>query len=343
MISKSLEELAVLVGGQVVGDPATRISGATDIGDAREGDIVFAESPKHLEQALQSAASAVIALPDTENSAKPLIRTANPRLAFARVLEALNPRPEHQPGIHPTASIGANLQAGDGVTIGFNAYVGNDVVLGDDVWIQPLVYIGDNVRIGSGSVIHPSVVILGNVTIGENVTVHPGTVIGADGFGYTPIGKQHFKIPQVGTVIIGDDVEIGANVTIDRARTGRTVIGNGTKIDNLVHIAHNVTIGENCIIVAQVGISGSVAIGDQVVFGGQSGTKDHVTIGDGSMVCARSGIIGDLPPGSFVSGYPAGPHKEQMRVQAAILRLPELMKTIRSLERRIEALEEDGE
>lgn len=342
MIRKSLGELAALIEGEVVGDPATEISGAADIEDAHDGDIVFAESPRHLQLALQSSAAAVIAGIDAADSPKPLIRTSNPRLAFARVLGSLMPRPEHPAGIHPTSTVGANLQAGEGVFIGFSAYVGSGVTLGNDVWIHPLAYIGDNVCIGSGSIVHPSVVILDNVTIGNNVIIHAGSVIGADGFGYTPFGKEHFKIPQIGSVVIHDHVEIGANVTIDRARTGVTSIGRGTKIDNLVHIAHNVTIGENCIIVAQVGISGSVHIGDGVMFGGQAGAKDHVDIGSGSIVCARSGIMGSLAPGSYVSGYPAGPHREQMRAHAALLRLPELLKTIRSLEKRIADLEEDA-
>jgi len=343
MIRKSLRELAALVGGEVAGDPAIEVTGAADIGDAVDGDIVFAESPRHLAGALQSAASAVIVCPDTPNSVKPLIRTPNPRLAFAKVLGALARISERPLCIHPTCSVGSNLHAGDRVSVGFNALIGDDVTLGDDVWIHPFVYIGSNVRIGSNSILHPFVTVLDDVTIGDNVIIHPGTVIGSDGFGYAPVGSEYYKIPQVGEVIIGDNVEIGANVTIDRARTGKTEIGRGTKIDNLVHIAHNVTIGENCILVAQVGLSGSVHVGDGVIFGGQSGSKDHVTIGDGTRICARTGIIGDVPPGSFVSGYPAGPHREQMRAQASLLKLPELMKTVRELERRIKALEEGSE
>ncbi len=343
MVRKTLGELAALVGGEVVGDPSTEVSGAADIGDAREGDIVFAESPRHLAKALESAAVAVIAHGNASNSAKPLIRTVNPRLAFARALGALTPEPNRPVGVHSTCSVGSNFRAGSNVTVGFSVHIGDDVVLGDGVWIKPLAYIGSNVRIGSGSVIHPSVSILDNITIGRNVIIHAGAVIGADGFGYTPVGREHFKIPQVGSVMICDDVEIGANVTIDRARTGVTTIGRGTKIDNLVHIAHNATLGENCIIVGQVGISGSVSIGDGVMFGGQAGVKDHVEIGDGAMVCARSGVMGDIPAGSYVSGYPAGPHREQMRAHAALLRLPELLKTIRSLEKRIKALEEGAE
>ncbi len=343
MIRRSLGELAALVGGEVAGDPNVGVTGAADIGDAREGDIVFAESAKHLERALRSPAVAVIALPGAVNSSKSLIRTPNPRLAFARILGALAPRRRHLPGIHETSCIGANLQVGQGAYVGFHAFVGDDVILGDDVEIHPHAYVGDNVRVGSNSVLHPFVAVLDDVTIGDNVTIHAGTVVGADGFGYTPVGAEHYKIPQVGEVVIEDNVEIGANCTIDRARTGKTVIGRGTKIDNLVHIAHNVTIGRNCIVVAQVGVSGSVHIGDNVIFGGQAGVRDHVNIGDNCMVCARAGITSNLPSGSFVSGFPAGPHKEQMRAQAAVLRLPELMKAYRDLERRIKILEEGSE
>jgi len=172
------------------------------------------------------------------------------------------------------------------------------------------------------------------------VVVHSGTVIGSDGFGYTKVGREHYKIPQIGGVVIGDDVEIGANVTIDKARTGKTEIGRGTKIDNLVHIAHNVTIGEDCILIAQVGISGSVRIGDRVILAGQAGVKDHLSVGDDTIVCARAGIIGNIQSGEFVSGYPARDHREQMRVQAAQQKLPALLRTIKEMEKRIKDLED---
>ncbi len=340
---KSLGELAILVGGEVVGDPSTEISGASDIVDAREGDIVFAETPKLLAEAQNSRASAVIALPDAANSRKPLLKTANPRYAFARVLEVFSPKVELPVGIHPTSAIGSRFAAGERLSVGFNAYIGNDVTVGDNVWIHPFACIGNRVRLGNGCIIHPFVAVRDGVSIGNNVVIHSGSVIGSDGFGYTRIGDKHHKIPQIGTVVIGDDVEIGANVTIDRARTGKTEIGSGTKIDNLVQIAHNVSIGENCIIIAQVGISGSVSVGDRVILAGQSGAKDHLTIGSDSIVCARAGVIGDVTPGSFVSGYPARAHKEQMRAHAAFQKLPELSRLVRELAKRVKALEESTE
>lgn len=343
MIRKSVGELAELVGGELIGDPSAIISGAADIEDASEGDIVFADSPKNLDAALSSAASAVIAHSDAKNVAKPLIRAASPKLSFARVISILTPEPERPVGVHETSRVGSGFKAGDDVSIGFNAFIGDNVTLGDGVWIHPCAYVGSDVSIGNGSVIHPLAVLLDNVIVGSGVTIHAGSVIGADGFGYIATDGGHVKIPQVGSVVIGDNVEIGANCTIDRARTGKTEIGSGTKIDNMVHIAHNVTIGRNCIIVAQTGISGSVEIGDNVVFGGQCGVKDHVNIGEGAMMCARTGVIGDVPPGEFVYGFPARPHKDQMRVEAATRKLPELLKTVRDLEKRIRALEESPE
>jgi len=339
MIRKSLGELAALVGGEVVGDPAIEVSGAADIADACEGDIVFAESPKHLTHALKSAAVAVIARPEALNSHKPLIRTANPRLAFAKVLGALAPSSERPLGIHPTASVGSNLQSGDGLSVGSNAFIGDDVSLGSDVWIHPLVYIGNNVRIGSGCVLHPSVSILDNVTIGDNVIIHAGAVVGSDGFGYTLAGTEHFKIPQVGTVVIGDDVEIGANVTIDRARTGKTVIGRGTKIDNLVHIAHNVALGRHCIITGQVGFAGSTRVGDYCVVAAQSGIADHLKIGHQVTIGAKSGVMRDIPDGAKVLGIPAVPDQQAKRQIIAAQHLPELLRRMRELEKQVEQLQ----
>lgn len=342
-MSKSLRELADLVGGKITGDPEVLVSGVADIADAEPGDIVFAESPKFVEEALESQASAVITFENGLNFGKPMIIVSNPRYAFAQVIREFSPVKNREIGIHPTSFMGASATVGKDSTVGFNAYVGQNTVIGDDVWIHPLAYIGDNVRIGNGCVIHPFVSIHDNISLGNNVIIHSGAVIGADGFGYARVGNEHYKMPQVGTVIIEDDVEIGANVTIDRARTGKTRIGRGTKIDNLVQIGHNVTVGENCIIVAQVGVSGSVVLGNRVVLAGQVGLKDHVTVGDDAIVCAQSGVMGDVRAGAFVSGYMARPHKEQMKVYAAQQKLPALLQTVKDLERRINELESRSE
>lgn len=336
----SLQKLAEFIGGEIVGDSETVIMGAADITDAHEGDVVFAESPKLLEVAAKCGASAIITRVELPQIDISRINVVNPRYAFAKALEAFSPMRYKENGIHPSCFIGEGTVIGKNPSIGYNAFISRNVVIGDNVWIHPLAYISENVRIGDNSVIHPFVTIYDSVTIGCDVTIHSGTVIGADGFGYTRVGSEHYKIPQIGEVIIGDRVEIGANVTIDRARTGRTSIGCGTKIDNLVHIAHNVTIGENCIVIAQVGISGSVTIGDRVLLTGQAGVVDHVTIGDDAIVCGRAGVIGDIEPGSFVSGYPARPHREQMRMHAAQKKLPNLLRTVKELEKRIKELED---
>ncbi|MHB1456727.1 MAG: UDP-3-O-(3-hydroxymyristoyl)glucosamine N-acyltransferase [Armatimonadota bacterium] len=336
----SLQKLADFIDGEIIGDPDTLIIGAADISDAHEGDVVFAESPKLLEAAVESGASVIITRTELPHIDTPRINVANPRLAFAKALEAFSPVRYKENGIHPSCFIGEETVIGENPSIGYNAFVGRNVVIGNNVWIHPLAYISENVRIGDNSVIHPFVTIYDSVTIGSDVTIHSGTVIGADGFGYTRVGAQHYKIPQIGEVVIGDRVEIGANVTIDRARTGKTSIGCGTKIDNLVHVAHNVTIGENCIVIAQVGISGSVTVGDRVLLTGQAGIADHVVIGNDAIICGRAGVIGDIEQGSFVSGYPARPHREQMRMHAAQKKLPNLLRTVKELEKRIKELED---
>lgn len=337
---KSLRELADLVGGEIEGDSEVQITGAADITDAQEGDIVFAETPKLLEEARRSEASAIITHKGARNSGKPMIAVDNPRYAFAQVLRVLSPQKDRQAGIHPTSVIGPNTSIGENPSIGFNVYIGQNSSIGDNVWIYPFAFIGDNVHMGNDCVVYPFVAIHDDVKVGNSVIAHSGTVIGSDGFGYTKVGGEHHKIPQIGGVIIGDDVEIGANVTIDRARTENTEIGRGTKIDNLVHIAHNVKIGENCIVIAQVGISGSVHIGDRVILAGQAGVKDHISVGDDAIICARAGVIGDVDPHAFVSGYPARPHKEQMRIHAAQQKLPALLRLIKDLERRVKELED---
>lgn len=336
---KSLRELADLVGGEIEGDPEVWISGAADIPDAVEGSIVFAETPKHLAAARRSQAAAIIARKGTRNSEKPTIAVADPRYAFAQVLEVFAPPKSRKPGIHPTSSIGPDASIGENPSIGFNVHIGRNTAIGRNAWIYPFVFIGDNVRLGDDCVIYPFVAIHDDVSLGNSVIVHSGSVIGSDGFGYTKVGDEHYKMPQIGKVIIGNDVEIGANVTIDRARTGKTEIGRGTKIDNLVHIGHNVKVGEDCIVIAQVGISGSVEIGDRVILAGQAGVKEHVSIGDNAVICAKSGVISDVGAGASVSGFPARPHKEQLKTQAAQQKLPALTRLVKNLEKRVKELE----
>jgi len=337
-------QLAALLEGTVEGDETIAIRGISSIEDAQDGDITFAETDKLLSSAGRSRASAVIApanSPKLEGALanKPLIRVKNPRFAFAQALRIFAPEPKVYQGIHPTAVIGENAKLGHNASVHALAFLGDNVTLGKNCVVYPFVYVGDNVSIGDNCVIYPHAVLHDNTEIGSSVVIHSGSVLGTDGFGYLFIENRHYKIPQIGRVIIEDDVEIGANVTIDKARTGSTRIGAGTKIDNLVHIGHNVTVGKNCVIVAQVGVSGSVDIGSGVILAGQVGIKDHVTIGDGSIVAAKAAVIGDLKPHSFVSGMYGRPHGNEMRAQVLYGRLPEMSKQMKDLEARLAALE----
>lgn len=338
-------QLAALIEGAVEGDGSIAIRGISSIEDAQDGDITFAENDKLLSSAGRSRASAVIApanspMPADCSAGKPLIRVKNPRFAFAQVLRIFAPEPKVYKGIHPTAILGENVSLGRNASVHALAVIGDNVRLGENCVIYPFVYLGDNVSVGDNCVIYPHVVLHDNTEIGSAVVIHSGSVLGTDGFGYMFIENRHYKIPQIGRVIVEDDVEIGANVTIDKARTGSTRIGAGTKIDNLVHIGHNVTVGKNCVIVAQVGVSGSVDIGDGVILAGQVGIKDHVTIGDGTIVAAKTGVIGDLPAGSFVSGVYGRPHGNEMRAQALFSKLPDLNRQIKDLEERLAAMEQ---
>jgi len=337
-------QLAALLEGTVEGDETIAIRGISSIEDAQDGDITFAETDKLLSSAGRSRASAVIApanSPKLEGALanKPLIRVKNPRFAFAQALRIFAPEPKVYQGIHPAAVIGENAKLGQNASVHALAFLGDNVTLGKNCVVYPFVYVGDNVSIGDNCVIYPHAVLHDNTEIGNSVVIHSGSVLGTDGFGYMFIDDRHYKIPQIGRVIIEDDVEIGANVTIDKARTGSTRIGAGTKIDNLVHIGHNVTVGKNCVIVAQVGVSGSVDIGRGVILAGQVGVKDHVTIGDGSIVAAKAAVIGDLKPHSFVSGMYGRPHGNEMRAQVLYGRLPEMSKQMKDLEARLAALE----
>jgi UDP-3-O-[3-hydroxymyristoyl] glucosamine N-acyltransferase len=310
---------------------------------AQEGDIVFVEKEKRLPEALHSPATAVIVPRNLHHLDKPGILTDHPRHAFARILQLLSEATPARQGIDPTVRMGTNVTLGQDVSIGAYTIVGSNVKLGNRARIGPSCFIGDDASVGDDCVLHARVTLQHEVTLGNRVKIHSGCVIGADGFGYFPVNGEHQKMPQIGTVILEDDVELGANTTVDRGTFGPTRIGRGTKIDNLVQIAHNVRIGEHCILCAQTGISGSTTIGNGVVIGGQAGIGDHITIGDGTVIAARGGVISDLPPHSFVSGYPAGPHRDKMKVEAAIRRVPELLKTVRALSRTVASLSAERE
>jgi UDP-3-O-[3-hydroxymyristoyl] glucosamine N-acyltransferase len=338
-----LSELAKLVDGTLEGDDDIEITGAGTLDQAQHGDIAFVESAELLPRGEDSQASALIVPQHIGSCRKPLIRAANPRFAFGKVLAVFSERSRPQPGVHPSAVLGRNVSLGERVSIGAMAVVWDNVAIGDDTIIHPQAYIGEDVRIGRHCEVFAQAVLYDRVEVGDRVIIHASSVIGADGFGYTPESGAHVKMPQIGNVILEDDVEIGANSCVDRATVASTRIGAGTKIDNLVHVAHNCQIGKHCLICAQVGISGSTIIGDRVIMGGQVGVNDHVTIGEGAVFGGQAGVISDVEPGQFYSGYPARPHAQAMRMYAAMRRLPQLERRVRQLEQLLARQEDDKE
>ena len=335
--TKTLGEIAKFLSGRLIGDSEIIITGVGEAKDAKEGQITLASDRRYLKSALASSAAAVIVSEQIEeNLTKSVIKVKNPSLAWAKTLGLFAKKREAKPGIHPTAVVEEEVEIGEGAEIGAHSFVGKAAKIGKEAIIYPLVYVGEGVEIGDNSMIHPQVSLREGVIIGKGVIIHSGSVIGSDGFGYVESDGKHIKIPQNGGVIIRDRVEIGANTTIDRATVGATVIGKGTKIDNLVQIAHNVTIGENCLVVAQVGISGSVRIGDGVTLAGQAGVADHLKIGNGAIVAARSVVIKNIDPGQIVSGFPARDHSKEMKVQALKMKLPELFARIKKLEKDVD-------
>ena len=340
IMQKTVRQIAELIGGEVVGNANAVIKGVAGIKEALDGDVTFLANPKYFPLIEKTKASAIITSQDTASSPKTIIRVENPSLAFARVVTVFAPcGTTHPKGIHPSAIVGKNVLLGKNVGIGPFAVVEDNAAVGDNTVIYPGCFIGQYTKIGSDGLIYPNVSIRERVIIGNRVIIHSGTVIGSDGFGFATVEGLHQKIPQIGIVEIGDDVEIGGNVTIDRARFEKTSIGSGTKIDNLVQIAHNVSIGENCIIVAQAGISGSTTLGKNVVLAGQSGLVGHINIGDGAVVMAQAGVSKSVPAGMMVWGYPAKPQDKAKRVNACVQSLPKLYDTVSELKRKIEELE----
>lgn len=339
-MKKTLRELAEWVHGTVVGDDKIVISAVAGIEEAEPGQITFLANPKYREKLLETRASAVIVGEGEEVPDIAMIQVGNPYLAFAQILTVFSEKKHPPVGVHETCVIGENVVLGEQCVVGSHVTIGNQVTIGDRTIVYPGVVIGDNVTIGSDAIIYPNVSILQDVSIGHRVIIHSGSVIGSDGFGFAPDGAQYYKIPQIGTVVIEDDVEIGANVTIDRAALGETHIHRGVKIDNLVQIAHNVVIGENSIIVSQVGISGSTKVGTHVTLAGQVGLVGHIQVGDNVMIGAQSGVTKSVPDNAILSGSPAINHRLWKKSQVSLLKLPDALKTIRALEKRVQELEE---
>ena len=337
---KTLREIAQLVEGEVIGDENIVITGVCGIREAEEGDLTFIANAKYLPLIRQTRASAIITSREVKQAPKPIVRTDNPDLAFAKMVNLLAPNEiAHPKGIHPTAVIGREVKLGKEVAIQPYVVIGDHAVIGDRTILYTGVFVGDHTRIGSDTLIYPYVTIRERVEIGHRVIIHSGTVIGSDGFGFSTVKGVHVKIPQIGIVKIEDDVEIGANVTIDRARFGVTHIKRGTKIDNLVQIAHNAVIGEHSIIVAQAGISGSTVIGKGVILAGQAGVVGHIEVGDNAVIGAQSGVSKSVAPNSVVLGSPAKPIRQFKEVNAHIQRIPKLYQEVRALAKRVEQLE----
>lgn len=331
-MQKTLKEIAELVGGRAVGDENIVISGLSNIENAGGGDLVFAVGP-HIEAAKKSRAAAVMLPSDAGDFPLAAVYVADPRSAFAKLLDAFTPKLHFDVGVSDKAHIGKNVSLGENVVVMPFAVIDDNAKIGADVIVYPHVYIGQYAEIGEKTIVYSSATIREHCRVGKNCVIHSSAVIGSDGFGFTTTDGVHTKVPQVGNVIIEDDVEIGAHVGIDRAAMDSTVIGKGTKIDNLVHVGHNCKIGANCIIVAQTGISGSTTVGHNVTFGGQCGTVGHINIGANSVYAGRSGIIGNMEENYFGAGFPVQKHTEWLRMQAMMKNLPEMRKKISRLEK----------
>jgi UDP-3-O-[3-hydroxymyristoyl] glucosamine N-acyltransferase len=338
-----LSEIAAIVAGTIVGNSNKFISGAAPFDEAGESEITVANNVQFLKRIHASTAGAVLVPRDFQSEGRTLIQVDIPMVAFAKALQYFHPRQVPQDGIHPRSEIGKYFSCGVNVAIGPMVVIGNQVTIGDRVWVHPGVVIGDQVTIGNDVTIYPNVTILERCTIGNRVIIHPGTVIGSDGFGFAPDGQTYHKIPHTGIVEIADDVEIGANNAIDRATFGKTVVCRGVKTDNLVHVAHNVSVGENTVLVAQVGISGSTTIGKNAVLAGQAGVAGHLVIGDSVTIGPQTGIGKSVPDGqTLMSGLPEMPYKLWLRVQRLIPKLPEFSKRLSSLEKRLQEMGKNG-
>ncbi len=338
----SVEQVASIIGSTYTGDTSLIIKGVSSFEDAGPAEITFAGDKKFLDRIDESNASAIIVPLDfqsTLNSKTILLKVKNPKLSFFKLVSHFHPAKKISPYIEPSAIIGKNPILGKNLSIGPNVVVGNNVTLGSNIQIMAGTVIGDDVIIGDDCLLKPNVTIIENSKIGNNVIIHSGSVIGSDGYGFALENETHQKIIHTGIVQIGNDVEIGAVNTIDRGTLGKTIIGNGVKTDNLVHIAHNVKIGENSLIVAQVGIAGSTTIGKNVILAGKAGISGHLQIGDGAIVGPYSGVHTSVPKNQIVSGIPQLPHQKWKKVVSILSRLPDIRKKIFSFEKRITNLE----
>ena len=332
----TLRQISELIDGRLVGDENALIIDVAEIQHAKEGEITFLHNPKYFRYLESTQAEAVIVPEDFKGEYKNLIYVKNPNYAFSVLIRKFRPEPPlPEPEVHKTAVVSEKAEISSSAYVGPYVMVEEGAFIGDSVVVYGHTFIGKRVKIGEKTVIYPNVTIYHDCQIGRNVIIHSGTVVGSDGFGFTQLDGKTVKIPQAGGVIIEDDVEIGANCSIDRATVGNTVIGEGTKLDNLIQVGHNVKIGKYCFFAAQTGIAGSTVIEDCVMCGGQVGIAGHLHIGENAKIAAQSGVSKDIPPGAKVFGYPARDAMKANRELAHLSALPELFKKVRELEKKV--------
>ena len=341
MTTHTLEGLAALLDARLIGDGGLEITGVAGVREAGAGDITFLVNPRYEAYLADTGASAVLVAEPRADCRVAQLVTADPYVAFLRCVKIFRQeRPRPPAGVHPTAVVGKGVTLGKDVSIGPYAVIEEGATLGDGAVVMAHSYVGHRARLGQEAFLFPQVVVREECVLGDRVVIHSGTIIGADGFGYARDGGSYHKVPQVGNVVLDDDVEIGANSCVDRATTGTTRIGRGSKIDNLVQIGHNVQTGEHVIVAAMSGVAGSTRIGDNVTIGAQAGVTGHIELGDGATVATRGGVTKSVPKGAIVSGvFPARPHRVERRIQASIAKLPQLVAKLHTLEARLAALE----
>lgn len=333
----TVSHIAGQIGGEVLGDGSVVLSGIAPADGARSGDLTFAEKESYLAAAEASAATAVLVPAGFESATKILIRVKDPRIAIAKLLPLFFPPEPHAAGIHPSAVVDASAQIDATASIGPHCVVGAGVSVGKNTVLMGGNHIGRESKIGDDVCLHPNVVLYARTQLGNRVSIHAGTTIGSDGYGYVFDQGRHRKMLQVGNVVVHDDVEIGSNASIDRGALGSTVIGQGTKIDNLVHVAHNVVMGRHCLIMGQVGFAGSTVLSDYVVIASQSGIAGHLKLGTQATIGAKSGVMRDIPAGERMLGYPAAPDKQAKRQWIAISQLPDALRRLKALEKQLGA------
>ncbi|HOG17063.1 MAG: UDP-3-O-acylglucosamine N-acyltransferase [Syntrophaceae bacterium PtaU1.Bin231] len=335
---RTLEEIAGIVNGEILGDGSVGIDGIRPLQEAGANDLSFLANPRYKHQIATTKAGAILVGRNVRADGKNLLIVPDPYQTLGVLMRLYYPPATREAGISPSAVVEEGAEVSAEATVLPHVYVARGARIMRRAVLHPGVYIGEEAVVGEDSILHPNVAVYRGCLIGKRVILHAGVIVGSDGFGFAAPGTGNEKIPQIGIVQIDDDVEIGANTTIDRGTFGRTWIRRGAKIDNLVQVAHNVVIGENSIVAAQTGISGSARIGKGVLVGGQAGIVGHIAVGDGSMIAARSGIHKDVPPGSVVAGAPHKPHRDWLRTEACIAKLPELRRTLAELEKRVEAM-----